>query len=298
MDNSLDWFYKGVASVEQRKEAVREMQREAERPEPRRKVRHGPAPAAGEAADWGTGSSRKITAVYQILCRANGRMLVDASINVYMRYRAHLRALRKGRHTNAALQADFDRYKEDAFTSTILQGCKADLLPDLRKVWIEALDAHERGYNVRPAPRAEPTLAEFREREERRLERVQARQEAPERRERRAELRRLKRIRRAGARSVNFDSFPAQMSKRRAQKAKSRRGPGLRPPKPPKLSRADLAAMEWASSQGLDWHAMTGRAAPEVKLAPAPVADAARLAQIKEEKLRRLARRQRKGSAE
>ena len=59
--------------------------------------------------------------IYQIRNRINGKRYVGSAVNVQCRWREHLGDLRNQSHHNAHLQRAFNRYREDAFTFSILE---------------------------------------------------------------------------------------------------------------------------------------------------------------------------------
>jgi hypothetical protein len=64
---------------------------------------------------------RDVSGVYQIRNARNGRVYVGASTAAFKRWAGHKFHLRKGRHPNAALQEDWIRCGEAAFTHEVLR---------------------------------------------------------------------------------------------------------------------------------------------------------------------------------
>jgi predicted GIY-YIG superfamily endonuclease len=62
---------------------------------------------------------RQEIGVYWIMNERTGRRYYGHSVDISERIRQHLSTLRAGKHRNAELQADFDRYGEDCFQFTV-----------------------------------------------------------------------------------------------------------------------------------------------------------------------------------
>lgn len=60
------------------------------------------------------------TWIYAITCRANGRIYVGYTLRGTYRINDHFGWLRRGKHHNAELQADYDKFGRDAFYWVVL----------------------------------------------------------------------------------------------------------------------------------------------------------------------------------
>lgn len=58
--------------------------------------------------------------VYALRCNANGKLYIGSSHRMDQRLHEHMVALRSGRHPNAEMQADFNKYGDD-FSACVLQ---------------------------------------------------------------------------------------------------------------------------------------------------------------------------------
>ncbi|MFC7442224.1 GIY-YIG nuclease family protein [Laceyella putida] len=102
--------------------------------------------------------------VYQIANQANGKILIGGSMNLDSIFNREKFVLSLGRHSNRALQADWNHYGEEAFTFDILEQIKPqeeiilhfdelnkyrDELKKLEQKWLDRLQPyHDRGYNL------------------------------------------------------------------------------------------------------------------------------------------------------
>lgn len=66
---------------------------------------------------------KKISGVYIIKCIANGKIYVGSSNDIARRWSCHLSLLKSGKHTNKALQEDFDTYGIDRISFRIKEEC-------------------------------------------------------------------------------------------------------------------------------------------------------------------------------
>jgi group I intron endonuclease len=77
--------------------------------------------------------------IYVILHVASGRSYVGSSVNVRVRRKTHLGALRHGRHYNTRLQRAWDKYGESAFEFNVLEWVeRADVLVAEQR-WIDRM---------------------------------------------------------------------------------------------------------------------------------------------------------------
>lgn len=89
--------------------------------------------------------------VYQITCIENGLIYIGSSKNIEQRWKNHRRELRLNRHNNMFLQADWNKYGENAFTFEILEQCKEEERYNLEQQYLDKLLPFYRtgkGYNI------------------------------------------------------------------------------------------------------------------------------------------------------
>lgn len=101
---------------------------------------------------------RKPSGIFQIKNTANGKILLGSSLNMEGPLNGHKFMLTIGRHTNEALQKDWNEYGADKFVFEILEVVRVkddtnfsleDELTLLEQIWVEKLQPFgDKGYNV------------------------------------------------------------------------------------------------------------------------------------------------------
>src|SRR5262245_9583234 len=91
--------------------------------------------------------------VYQIRCLLTGKIYVGSTVDLRMRWYAHLSLLRKGNHQNRYLQHAWDKYGEKSFEFSVLEF--VELGGDLLRVeqgWIDRTGCanNDIGFNICP----------------------------------------------------------------------------------------------------------------------------------------------------
>ncbi len=84
--------------------------------------------------------------IYLITHKVTGDRYVGMSKTIEQRWKSHLRALEKGKHTSKAMQALSNEYGLDSFTFEILEECEPEpdrrielTLGDAERKWMEQL---------------------------------------------------------------------------------------------------------------------------------------------------------------
>jgi hypothetical protein len=95
--------------------------------------------------------------IYQIKNLKNGKVLIGGSLDLPGKFNSHRFQLACGSHVNAALQADWQEYGQDAFVFEVLEQlnpdkvCQEDwrkVLAELEEKWLAATEPYgEKGYN-------------------------------------------------------------------------------------------------------------------------------------------------------
>ena len=87
--------------------------------------------------------------IYVILNKANGKVYVGQSINLFDRLRVHKSSLRGNYHKNSHLQSSWNMYGEDSFEFLPLEFCDRDCLDYLEEWWIDYFNSMDNsfGYN-------------------------------------------------------------------------------------------------------------------------------------------------------
>jgi hypothetical protein len=88
--------------------------------------------------------------VYQILCRATGKLYVGSSVDLFARWAQHRVALRRGIHQNYRLQKAWEEYGEEAFEFSILELVDKDDLLLVEQAWLDKTKSAnpENGFNI------------------------------------------------------------------------------------------------------------------------------------------------------
>lgn len=103
---------------------------------------------------------KKPAGIFQVRNTVNGKFLLGSSMNLEGPLNSHKFMLTIGKHRNAALQEDWNKYGADKFVFEINETVKVKDDPDfnledeltlLEQIWIEKLQPFgENGYNNEP----------------------------------------------------------------------------------------------------------------------------------------------------
>lgn len=88
------------------------------------------------------------TGIYQIKNNKSGKVYIGSTNNLDKRKKQHFKELAEGRHINKALQQDFTKYGENAFTYSIIEYTWNSNRLQREQSWIDALKKSGRLYNV------------------------------------------------------------------------------------------------------------------------------------------------------
>ena len=94
----------------------------------------------------------RVSGVYSILNRVDGKVYVGSSSSLVRREKDHRKALNDGRHGNRYLQRAYRKYGAGAFTFQVLEHCKVDDCVAREQVWMDKLRSAnpQYGYNLSP----------------------------------------------------------------------------------------------------------------------------------------------------
>lgn len=94
----------------------------------------------------------RLPGVYQILCRANGKIYVGSAVNLSHRWHQHRNRLKFGKHRNKHLQNAWNKYGEAAFEFSVLEFVESEDLLTAEQAWLERTRCTDRkiGFNIYP----------------------------------------------------------------------------------------------------------------------------------------------------
>jgi group I intron endonuclease len=90
---------------------------------------------------------KKISGVYLITDKANGKKYVGATVHILKRWNEHLLQLKNGNHKNRLLQSAFNEHGKDSFVFSVLERCAKELLTVREQFYIDTLKPE---YNLSP----------------------------------------------------------------------------------------------------------------------------------------------------
>ncbi len=100
-----------------------------------------------------TGAARSGTSgIYQLVCKATGKIYIGSSINMVVRKARHLKALGSGTHHNPYLQKAYNKYGEHNFAFYILDFCDSEELLLQEQRFLDKLQTRNpyNGFNLCP----------------------------------------------------------------------------------------------------------------------------------------------------
>ena len=92
-----------------------------------------------------------LSGVYQIACKANGKIYVGSAVNLQSRWYSHRRDLGNGVHVNPHLQSAWNLYGETNFEFSVLEYVDEQRLLTTEQLWIDKTGCTDRriGFNVK-----------------------------------------------------------------------------------------------------------------------------------------------------
>ena len=79
--------------------------------------------------------------VYKIENTVNGKVYIGSTIDFYRRKHEHFLFLLNKSHHSAKLQADYDKYGENAFFMSVIEECADDIRLDREQYYIDLYDS-------------------------------------------------------------------------------------------------------------------------------------------------------------
>lgn len=90
----------------------------------------------------------KDSGIYCIKHVGSGMLYIGSAEKFDVRFKKHLRQLRRGTHHSYKLQDAWNKFGEGAFEITVLERCDKEALLVREQRWIDELNAVDDGYNV------------------------------------------------------------------------------------------------------------------------------------------------------
>lgn len=90
----------------------------------------------------------KISGIYMIKNKLNGKIYIGQSADIYSRWIKHKNFLKNNNHHNKHLQAAWNKYGEDTFEFSIVERCPCDKLDLAETHWIAHYSSYDNGYNL------------------------------------------------------------------------------------------------------------------------------------------------------
>ena len=88
-----------------------------------------------------------ISGIYEIKNLANDKVYVGQAINIYKRWKEHIKDLEENKHYNLHLQRSWNLYGKESFEFLILEECPQDELNQKEMFYVEKFDSYSNGYN-------------------------------------------------------------------------------------------------------------------------------------------------------
>ena len=94
----------------------------------------------------------KITGIYKIFNKVNGKFYIGSSKDIFGRWKEHLSELRNNKHFNSHLQSSWNKYSEESFIFQILEECENNekILEETEQKWLDETKCFQKeiGYNI------------------------------------------------------------------------------------------------------------------------------------------------------
>lgn len=88
----------------------------------------------------------KISGIYKITAKHNGKVYIGQSKDIYARWKGHWKEVRAG--SNTYLHNTMRKYGEDNFEYEIIEECSQDIINDREIYWINYYDSFNNGFNL------------------------------------------------------------------------------------------------------------------------------------------------------
>ena len=90
--------------------------------------------------------AEKISGIYKITSKHNGKVYIGQSIDIYNRWRGHWKQVKRG--DSDYIHNAMRKYGKDDFIFEIIERCPQDIINEREKYWIDFYDSYNNGYNL------------------------------------------------------------------------------------------------------------------------------------------------------
>lgn len=91
-------------------------------------------------------AKEKISGIYKITAKHNGKIYIGQSIDIYERWRGHWKQVNQG--DSNYIHNAMRKYGKDGFIFEIIERCSQDIINEREKYWIDYYDSYNNGYNL------------------------------------------------------------------------------------------------------------------------------------------------------
>ena len=91
--------------------------------------------------------AEKISGIYKITSKHNGKVYIGQSIDIYNRWRGHWKQVKRG--DSDYIHNAMRKYGKDDFIFEIIERCPQDIINEREKYWIDFYNGVEYGYNMK-----------------------------------------------------------------------------------------------------------------------------------------------------
>ena len=90
--------------------------------------------------------AEKISGIYKITAKHNGKVYIGQSIDIYNRWRGHWKQVQQG--DSDYIHNAMRKYGKEGFSYEIIEQCPQEIINEREKYWINYYDSYNNGYNL------------------------------------------------------------------------------------------------------------------------------------------------------
>lgn len=91
-------------------------------------------------------AKEKISGIYKITAKHNGKIYIGQSNDIYSRWKSHWKQVNSG--ANDHLHNSMRKYGKNNFEYEIIERCNQDIINEREIYWIKYFDSYNNGYNL------------------------------------------------------------------------------------------------------------------------------------------------------